>query len=141
MERSGKLTLSLETAKRYWKSGNKDLMEIATILYSKQELEKLTIEDIVDNVHNNYPELYDVMESTNYIYIVAEYFNKGWHKKDNEIGYFYTFDVSKGMFVLREHNTVTYPGIVYYKDKVTAIQAFEYLKEHYTTLWNQRKTF
>ena len=141
MERSGRLTLSLETAKRYWKSGNKDLMEIATILYSKQELEKLTIEEIVDNVHNNYPALFDVMGAMNYIYIVAEHFNKGWHKKDNEIGYFYTFDESKGMFVLREHNTVTYPGIVYYKNKVTAEQAFVYLKEHYITLWNQRKTF
>lgn len=141
MERSGKITLSLETAKRYWKSGNNDLMEIATILYSKQELEKLAIEEIVDNVHNNYPELYDVMRAMNYIYIVAEHFNKGWHKKDNEKGYFYVFDKSINTFVLREHNTVTYPGIVYYKDKVTANQAFECLKEHYTTLWNQRKTF
>ena len=141
MERSGKLTLSLKAAKRYYKSGNTDLIDIATMLFSKQELEELTIEEIVDNVHNNYPELFNVMGSMNYIYIVAEHFNKGWHKKDNEIGYFYTFDESKSMFVLREHNTVTYPGIVYYKDRVTANQAFEYLKEHYTTLWNQRKTF
>ena len=134
MERSGKITLSLETAKRYWKSGNKDLMEIATILYSKQELEKLTIEEIVANVQETHPELWDKLASMNYIHIVAKYFNGDWKKRDNIMGYFYAYDTHTKVWELRYHNSVTYPGIVYYKDKVTADKAFEYLYEHYNNI-------
>ena len=134
MDRSGKITLSLETAKRYWNSGNKDLMEIATILYSKNELEKLTKEEICTITHDTYPNLWDTMSAMNWIYIIAKYFNKDWKKEDNQIGYFFAYDKNTKTWILREHNTVTYPGIVYYKNKSVAKEAFEYLEEYYNEL-------
>ena len=134
MERSGKITLSLETAKRYWNSGNKDLMEIATMLYSKNELERLTKEELSTIVYNKYPNLWDTMSAMNWIHTIAKYFNKDWKKEDNQIGYFYSYDNTKKEWVLREHNTVTYPGIVYYKNKNVATEAFEYLEEYYNEL-------
>lgn len=134
MERSGKITLSLERAKRYWNSGNKDLIEIATMLYSKHELERLTKEEISTITYDKYPHLWDTMAAMNWIHIIAKYFNKDWKKEDNQIGYFYSYDNAKKEWILREHNTVTYPGIVYYKNKDVAVEAFEYLKEYYNEL-------
>lgn len=129
-----KVLLSKTMARRWYESDDEQLKVLALSVYTKEELEELTIEDITTNVQETYPELWDKMASMNYIQIVAKYFNGDWKKKDNELGYFYTFDKDKGMFVIREHNTVTYPGIAYYKNKVIAMKAFTYLKEHYINI-------
>ena len=129
-----KLLLSKTMAKKWYQSDDEQLKVFALSVYTKEELEELTIEDIVIKVNEKYPELYDKMSSISYIHTVAKYFNCGWEKKDNELGYFYAFDKDKGIFVIREHNTVTYPGIVYYKNKIIAMKAFTYLKEHYCNI-------
>lgn len=129
-----KVLLSKTMARRWYESDDEQLKVLALSVYTKEELEELTIEDITTNVQETYPELWDKMASMNYIQIVAKYFNGNWKKKDNELGYFYTFDKDVSTFVIREHNTVTYPGIVYYKDKNTAKKAFEYLYEHYDNI-------
>lgn len=129
-----KVLLSKTMARRWYESTDEQLKVLALSVYTKEELEELTIDDIMTNVQETYPELWDKMSSMNYITIIAKYFNGNWEKKDNEIGYFYTFDKDKDVFILREHNTVTYPGIVYYKNKVIAKQAFKYLCEHYNNI-------
>lgn len=129
-----RILLSKTMAREWYKSNNGQLKTFALSVYTKEELEELTIEDIVNNVQETYPELWDKMASMNYIHIVAKYFNGNWKKKDNEIGYFYLYDYNHKIWDLRHHNTVTYPGIVYYKDKSIAIRAFKYLREHYNNI-------
>lgn len=129
-----RILLSKTMAREWYKSNNEQLKTFALSVYTKEELEELTIEDIVNNVQETYPELWDKMASINYIHIVAKYFNGNWKKKDNDIGYFYIYDYSNKEYVLKHHITITYPGIVYYKDKTTADKAFKYLREHYNNI-------
>lgn len=129
-----KVLLSKTMARKWYESNDEQLKLFALSVYTKEELEKLTIEDIVANVQETNPELWDKMASMNYIHIVAKYFNGNWKKKDDVMGYFYAYDTHTKVWELRYHNSVTYPGIVYYKDKVTADKAFEYLYEHYNNI-------
>lgn len=55
-------------------------------------------------------------------------------KIDNVIGYFYSYNYNTKEWILREHNTVTYTGIIYYKNKKVAAEAFELSKEFYEML-------
>lgn len=129
-----KVLLSKTMARRWYKSDDEQLKVLALSVYTKEELEELTIEDIVDNIQETYPELWDKMTSINMIHIVAKYFNGDWKKKDDETGYFYAYNVHNKIWDIRFHNSVTYPGIVYYKDKSTAEKAFKYLCEHYNNI-------
>ena len=129
-----KVLLSKTMTRRCYESNDEQLKLFALSVYTKEELEKLTIEDIVANVQETYPELWDKMASMNYIHIVAKYFNGDWKKKDDIMGYFYAYNTHTKVWELRYHNCVTYPGIVYYKDKATADKAFEYLYEHYNNI-------
>lgn len=129
-----KVLLSKEMARKWYKSDDEQLKVLALSVYTKEELEKLTIEDIVNNVQETYPELWDKMASMDYIHIVAKYLNGNWKKRDDIMGYFYAYDTHTKVWELRYHNSVTYPGIVYYKDKATADKAFEYLYEHYNNI-------
>ena len=134
MEKELKIILSLTMAKKWYESGDAELKTLALSVYTKEELEELTIEDITTNVQETYPELWDKMASMNYIQIVAKYFNGDWKKKDNTKGYFYTYNAHTKVWEPSYHHSVTYPGIVYYKDLDTANKAFEYLYEHYNNI-------
>ena len=129
-----KVLLSKTMARRWYESTDEQLKLFALSVYTKEELETLTIEDITANVQETYPELWDKMTSMNYIHIVAKYLNGNWKKRDDVMGYFYAYNTHTKVWDLRYHNSVTYPGIVYYKDKVTADKAFEYLYEHYNNI-------
>ena len=129
-----KLLLSKTMARKWYESNDEQLKLFALSVYTKEELETLTIEDIVANVQETYPELWDKMASMNYIHIIAKYLNGDWKKRDDVTGYFYAYNAHTKVWELRYHNTVTYPGIVYYKDKATADKAFEYLYEHYNNI-------
>lgn len=129
-----KVLLSKTMARRWYESDDEQLKVLALSVYTKEELEELTIEDIVANVEETNPEIYNKISSMNMIHIVARYFNGNWKKKDDMIGYFYAYDTHTKIWYLHYHNTVTYPEIVYYKDKATAEKAFEYLEEHYNNI-------
>ena len=129
-----KVLLSKTMARRWYESDDEQLKVLALSVYTKEELEELTIEDIITNVQEIHPELWDKMASMNHIHIVAKYFNGDWEKHDNETGYFYAYNVHNKVWDLRYHNTVTYPGIVYYKDSDIADKAFKYLYEHYNNI-------
>lgn len=129
-----KVLLSKTMARRWYESTDEQLKVLALSVYTKEELEELTIEDIVTNVQDIHPELWDKMASINMINIVARYFNGNWKKKDDTKGYFYTYNAHTKVWELTYHHSVTYPGIVYYKDLDTANKAFEYLYEHYNNI-------
>lgn len=129
-----KVLLSKPMARRWYESTDEQLKVLALSVYTKEELEELTLEDIVTNVQDIHPELWDKMASMNYIQIVAKYFNGDWKKVDGIMGYFYAYDYYTKAWTLRYHNSATYPGIVYYKDTDTADKAFKYLYEHYNNI-------
>lgn len=129
-----KVLLSKTMARKWYESDDEQLKVLALSVYTKEELEELTIEDITTNVQETYPELWDKMTSINMIHIVAKYLNGNWKKRDDIMGYFYAYNTHTKVWELRYHNSVTYPGIVYYKDKATADKAFEYLYEHYNNI-------
>ena len=129
-----KALLSKPMARRWYESTDEQLKVLALSVYTKEELEELTLEDIVTNVQDIHPELWDKMASMNYIQIVAKYFNGDWKKVDGIMGYFYAYDYYTKAWTLRYHNSATYPGIVYYKDTDTADKAFKYLYEHYNNI-------
>ena len=129
-----KVLLSKTMARRWYESDDEQLKLLALSVYTKEELEELTIEDIVANVEETNPEIYNKISSMNMIHIVAKYFNGDWKKRDDIMGYFYAYNTHTKVWELRYHNSVTYPGIIYYKDKATADKAFEYLYEHYNNI-------
>ena len=56
------------------------------------------------------------------------------NNKDDEIGYFYTYNEHTDSWDMKQHNTVTYTGIVYYRTKEIAEKAFEISKKFYELL-------
>ena len=129
-----KVLLSKTMARRWYESNDEQLKVLALSVYTKEELEELTIEDIIANVEETNPEIYNKISSMSMIHIVARYFNGNWKKRDDIMGYFYAYDTHTKVWELRYLNSVTYPGIVYYKDKTTADKAFKYLYEHYNNI-------
>lgn len=129
-----KVLLSKTMARKWYESTDEQLKVLALSVYSKEELEELTIEDIMTNVQEIHPELWDKMSSMNYITIVAKYFNGNWEKRDDTIGYFYLYNPHTKVWDIYSHESFTYPGVVYYKNKEIAKQAFKYLCEHYNNI-------
>lgn len=135
MEKELKILLSLEKAKRWYNSNDNEFKVLALSVYTKEELEKITLNDIIykmDPIEYNM-----IIAKTNAytnISIIAEHFNNNWQKIDSVIGYFYSYNYITKEWLLREHNSVTYTGIIYYKNKKVAAEAFELSKEFYEML-------
>ena len=135
MERELKLILSLEMAKKWYKSNDKELQTLALTVYTKDELTTITMDDIINATDDRaYHSFTDKIHSYLNILIVARYFNKNWNKKDEEIGYFYSYNNHTNCWDIKQHNTVTYTGIVYYKTKEIAEEAFKISKKFYEIL-------
>lgn len=134
-ERELKLILSLEMAKRWYKSNDTELKTIALSVYTKEELTTITMDDVLSSTDDkSYHLINDKVNAYLNILIVAKYFNNNWNKKNDEIGYFYSYNNNTDCWDIRQHNTVTYTGIVYYKTKEIAEKAFELSKKFYEIL-------
>lgn len=135
MERELKLILSLEMAKKWYKSNDTELKTLALSVYAEKELKELTLDDILYEI-NEIRYKYIINESKAYlnISIIADYFNNYWRKQDDEIGYFYSYNNRTNCWDIKQHNAVTYTGIVYYKTEEIAKKAFELSKKFYEIL-------
>ena len=135
MEKELKILLSLEKAKKWYNSEDNELKVLVLSVYTKEELEKITLNDIVYKMDSiKYDMILDKTNAYRNIFIIAEHFNNNWQKIDNVIGYFYSYNYNTKEWILREHNTVTYTGIIYYKNKKVAAEAFELSKQFYEML-------
>lgn len=88
----------------------------------------------------------EVMERTRVslkLGLIAAYFNKDWKPETKGRKFFIASGISNcpsavklenGFFVVY-HETVTYPGITYFKDPKSAIKAFNMLKDELTALY------
>ena len=130
-ERELKLILSLAMAKRWYKSNDESIKTLALSVYTKEELEKVTIDDIKNAIDNDtFNKLVKQSNAVLNIILIANYFNKDYKKTDGVIGYFWIKD-RYNKWDLKVHESVTYPGIIYYKDAKIAESAFEIAKEFY----------
>ena len=132
MEKELKIILSLEMAKKWYNSEDTELKTLALTVYTREELETTTFDEIFDSVG---PEAYIEYAKRGTAYrnllMTADYLNKGWTKQDGEIGYFWSYNNNLNEWILREHNTVTYCNIIYYKTKTIANTAFALMEEEY----------
>lgn len=135
MERELKLILSLEMAKKWYKSDDNTLKTLALNVYTKEELTELTLEEIISEIdETRYSDRINQSIAYLNISIIADYFNNYWRKENNVIGYFWNYNDNTDRWELREHNTVTYTGIIYYRTKDAANKAFKLAEPFYQTL-------
>ncbi len=140
------IKVTLEQAIEWYNSGNETLRTLALTVFTEEELtlnmhyiyNKVIRESICINIPS--------MEASKNIALaelslVAKYFNGSWKKTASNTGYFlgqsaqgftYGATMVKGLESLRnigivEHNTVMYPGIVYFKEKEDLIKAVKIL--------------
>ena len=132
MEKELKIILSLTMAKKWYESGDAELKTLALSVYTKEELEEVTFDEIFDSIGKDaYIEYAKRGNAYRNLLIAADYLNKGWTKKDDEIGYYWSYNYNTNEWILRNHTSVTYTNIVYYKDEAIANKAFTLMKEEY----------
>lgn len=132
MEKELKILLSLEMAKKWYNSGDSELKTIALTVYTKEELENITFDEIFDSVGKEaYVDYEKRGRSYRNLLMTADYLNEGWTKKDNEIGYYWSYNYNTNEWILKIHHSVTYTNIIYYKDTTIANKAFALMKEEY----------
>ena len=135
MERELKLILSLDMAKKWYKSNDTELKTLALSVYTEDELTELTLDDILCEIDEIiYKERINQSKAYLNISIIADYFNNYWKKENNVIGYFWNYNENTNKWELREHNTVTYIGIIYYRTREIAEKAFKLSKKFYETI-------
>lgn len=132
MEKELRIVLSLEMAKKWYKSEDTELKTLALTVYSKEELETTTFNEIFDSVGKEaYTEYVKRGNAYRNVLMTADYLNKGWTKRDNEIGYYWSYDYDSNEWILRNHNSVSYTNIIYYKTKEIANTALALMEEEY----------
>lgn len=132
MEKELKIILSLTMAKKWYESGDAELKTLALSIYTKEELEEITFDEIFDSVSKKaYSEYTKRGNAYRKLLITADYLNKGWTKQDDEVGYYWSYNCNTNDWILRNHTSVTYTNIVYYKTKEIANQALALMKKEY----------
>lgn len=149
------IKVTLEQAIEWYNSDNATLRTLALSAYSKDELEG--IESIERQMkcqtmigHFNVIEKdYKKFQTLTLLNTIAKYFNGNcWEKITCNTGYFIAktrlgsdrgvrvqgVDIPSNISV-EEHNTVRYPGIVYFKSQKDAIRAVEILGERVNDLF------
>lgn len=137
MTNKREISITLDQAREWYFGDNDTLREIALKAYSKPELEKeINILFSMDNsvlriqaINLEYSKIIALTKLAN----IAKFFNKEWFKTVYNTGYFIgkkaankntelPYDLS-----IMVHNTVKYPGIVYFKNKEDIFKAAKIL--------------
>ena len=147
------VTLTLKQAREWYNSNNKTLREVALQVYTKEELKELkepqSWEELAEVMGIHHISMKIVGRTPDFIIsrqitlmklaIAAEYLNKGETLGDCSPRYFIgrkTYSPSNynpveslnNGYYIYGHASVTYPGIVYFKDIESAKKAFNMLK-------------
>lgn len=142
MEEKRNVSISLEEAREWYKSGNNALKAIALKAYSENELAgyeymKGQISLIKTACELPYSER-GKWDTLHKLAIVAKYYNGSWEMKAGKTGYFIGKSSMGGSAVVQqvnltdgiaiyEHKTVQYAGIVYFKNAEDAKKAAKML--------------
>ena len=152
------VTVSFEKAKEWYNSDNKSLREVALQAFTKEELEQVSIKEIINQligrpVGYNLTETqqiqlesikrrndYNRISAPKLLRILATYFNVGfWRKKEGDVGYFFYkkepgFMTTCGNNILDKqwcissHTSVCYPTLVYFKNQKDCKEAYNIMK-------------
>lgn len=142
------LYVSLEEAKEWYKSGNSAFKNLALRVYTKEELEASSYEQIMEEISFatacscfTYPIIKEkTIEALNKLGNIAHFLNQGWKKEITGTGFFiapstesnHTAEGRKYEWSILEHKNNRYPGIIYFKSKDAALKA---LQIAYTECW------
>lgn len=154
-ERTIKITFN--KAKEWYNSNNSSLKEVALQAFTKEELEKPKLEEIIETLIINYKaygisdtqliqlraiqkrkDIYNT-SAPKLLRILAAYFNVGfWRKPEGKTGYFFyrkdtvynrdSGNVIDSKWVISSHSSVTYPTLVYFMNEKDCREAYEILK-------------
>jgi len=152
------VTVSLEKAREWYNSNNSSLKEIALQAFDKEELEQVSIKEIVNQligkpIGYNLTETqqiqlesikrrndYNRISAPKLLRILATYFNgEFWKKKEGDVGYFFYkkepgFMTTCGNNILDKqwcissHTSVCYPTLVYFKNQKDCREAYNIMK-------------
>lgn len=150
MEEKRNVSISLEEAREWYKSGNNVLKTIALKAYSENELAgyeymKGQISLIKTACELPYSER-GKWDTLHKLAIMAKYYNGSWEMKAGEAGYFIGKSSMGGSAVVQqvnltdgiaiyEHRTVQYAGIVYFKNAQDAKEAAKLLFDELNLLF------
>lgn len=150
------IQISLEQAREWYNSKNEALRKLALSAFTEEELtEPQTFEEVcqrleIGELNFHWEALQEkvskTMERTRVslkLGLIANYFNKDWQPEIGRRKYFIAWGTSycpsavrlENGFAVIFHDTVLYPGITYFKDRESAIKAFNMLKDELTALY------
>ena len=125
------IAITLNEAKKWYESGNNTLKELALKAYSEEELDSINFGQIMIKTQTTSPDVYSVPieECNKYaqlhkLSIIAKYFNKDWKKTVSNTGYFIA-GIDNGEVKINSHNSLAYPGIVYFKNEEDIAKAIK----------------
>lgn len=148
------IKVTLEKAKKWFNSSNCTLKELALQAFSKEELELLSVEDIIKQLLEN-KEFYNLndtqiiqlrsiykrtdmskVSAPKLLRILAKFYNKKWKKTLGNTGFFFTENAYHGTIYnnieedwsIVAHESVCYPGIVYFNSSKDCKEAFKIIK-------------
>ena len=111
---------------------------------SKMRIKSLTLEMLHNNRYHakSLEKIKDETMVNTKLRIVAEYLNKGWEPGVKERKFFIaqgksyspSAEALENGFYVNFHETVRYPGVVYFRTQEDAIKAFNMLKDELTAL-------
>ena len=148
------IQVSFETAKKWYESNNSSLKEIALQAFTKEELERIDLKELIDLLLSDYltetqriqleslKNRKDItkISAPKLLRILAAYFNgTSWKKKEGEEGYFfykkddgfkniYSPKVMDKYWCISSHTSVCYPTLVYFKREKDCKEAYNIMK-------------
>lgn len=140
------IKVTLEQATEWYNSGNETLRTLALTVFTEEEL-TLNMKYIHKAVNYDTVWIDTPLEEVNKhkalsdLAMIAKYFNGSWKKTPSNTGYFLAQfnteslnDIIKGVKIIA-HNTVKYPGIVYFKEKEDLIKAVKIMGDEIKDLF------
>ena len=128
-------TVSLEKAREWYNSSNKELHLIAVNLFTEEELINISYEQIKqENInHLYYSDFVDVLkERVEVIETLCSYFNKGKKVNLNEVGFIININRHKGKMYVVEEFCGYGPTVSYFRNRKDCEKAIEIIKnEHF----------
>lgn len=134
------IKVTLEQAIEWYNSGNETLRTLALTVFTEEEL-TLNRDYIFSKIKDLTATLIPSVDDKKFLAladlaVIAKYFNGSWKKTSSNTGYFLGqsnlgFSNNPKAIAIKglnhigivEHNTVMYPGIVYFKEKEDLIKA------------------
>lgn len=144
MDTTRTLSITLAQAREWYQGNDATLKKLALSIFKEEEL--IDFDVIRTTINASYITIPYILGkegkeiALGKLRVIAEYFNKGWKKTKDNTGYFlgqlakgFTYDINikwPGLpdnIEIIKHNTVYYPGIVYFRNPDDILKAMRIL--------------